>query len=73
MPLKTSGESCGNCQLNSRAKNHFNISTCKEIEHIRQTVPWRMLAVTVGSSPYNEGPTKLIKTQGMNSRKGFKL
>jgi hypothetical protein len=66
MPSKTSGESCGNCPLSSRAKSHFNISTRKEIEPTRQTVAWRMLAVTVASSLYNKGLTKLIETQGMN-------
>ncbi len=35
---------------------------CKKIR-----IPWRMLALTVASSPYNKGPTKLIETQGMNS------
>ena len=39
----------------------------KGLEWKRIRIPWRMLALTVASSPYNKGPTKLIETHGMNS------
>jgi len=35
----------------------------KGLEWKRIRLPWRMLALTVASSPYNKGPTKLIETQ----------
>ena len=37
-------------------------SSLKGLEYKRIRIPWRKLALTVASSPYNKGQTKLIET-----------
>ncbi len=58
--LRILSESCIPC---CEAKG----SSRKGLECRRIRILWRMLALTVASSPYSKGPTKLIETQGMNS------
>jgi hypothetical protein len=53
--------------MRGRDRVELGVRIGKGLEWKRIGIPWRMLALTVASSPYNEGPTKLIETQGMNS------